>query len=81
METNEQLYFLDNCNKQDFINFAKEFNVFKTLEEPNYLLVRDKILSLLDKLNLTNDDIIPNPRIKVYDLQTQNITKNDINIR
>jgi hypothetical protein len=58
----EIIAFLQTCNTEDFIKYSKDFNVFKTTKESNYLLVKDTILSLLVKHNLTIDDIRPNIR-------------------
>lgn len=63
MTTNEQITFLQSCTKNEFIEFSQHFNIFRTLEEPNYCLVRDKIKELLPKFGLTENDILPKPRI------------------
>lgn len=67
MTLNEQLDFVNNCTKKEFISFAKEINVIRTLKEPNYLAIKDEILKLLPKFNLTVNDILPDPRILIGD--------------
>lgn len=62
-------------NKEEFIDFAKNFNVFMTLEEPNYLECKEKILSLLNKFQLSINDIQPNPRSIVYKQSTSLINR------
>lgn len=63
MTIQEELEFIETCNKTDFIQHAKKVNVLRTMTEPNYLLIKDKILSLLSKHNLTIDDILPDARV------------------
>ena len=64
------LEFLENCNKEEFINYSKNFNVYKTMKNPDYLIIKTKILDLLSKFDLTVDDILPDPRILDENVQT-----------
>lgn len=57
-----ELDFLQSCNKEQFVQFAKNFNVFKTKQEANYLLIKDKIIELLSTHELTLNDIMPDIR-------------------
>lgn len=73
MNLSETLDFLDNCTQEDFINYAKTFNIFKTTKEPNYIIIRDKIISLLSKFNLTQHDVQPYTRTVQGEVQVRNI--------
>lgn len=67
---NETINFLDNCDKEEFINFAKEFNVYKTSKNEEYLTIKIKIYELLPKFNLSIADIMPLPRVLGGEVQT-----------
>ena len=69
---------LSNLSKKDFIEFSKNFNVFKTLEDPNYLIIKNKIYELLEIHQLTIDSIKPNPRILQGTLETGQIKSKQI---
>lgn len=62
MTTEEIIQLLETSSKDDFIKYAKKINILKTLKEPNYLLLRDKILNLLPKHDLNEIDVYPDPR-------------------
>jgi hypothetical protein len=59
MTKQEQLNIVNNSTKQEFINFAMQFNVFKTVKFPEYLEVRQAIIDKLPDHNLTMNDIMP----------------------
>jgi uncharacterized protein YoxC len=75
----EIITFLQTCDKQKFIDYAKKFNVHKTTRETNYLLVKTAILNLLEKHNLTIEDI--QPEVKQIDtrIYASSELKNRIN--
>lgn len=68
---------IENADKQTFIDLARQVNVLKTKKEPHYLLVKDKILELLPKHNLTIDDILPLPRVGITGISTSLFNKNN----
>jgi hypothetical protein len=78
MTLEEQLTYIENCNKDDFIQFAKTVNIFKTLEEPNYLTIKNKIVELLSKFNLTEQDILPDPRLLIGECRAVQVNINNI---
>jgi len=68
---------ITNADKQTFIDLARQVNILKTKKEPHYLMVKDKILELLPKHNLTIDDILPLPRQGLTGISTSLFYRNN----
>lgn len=62
-------------NKDEFIVYAKSLNIWKTTKEPNFLKIKEQILNLLLKHNLTLEDIKPDVRQFHHDVQAYKINK------
>jgi hypothetical protein len=62
----EQLLIVKTSNKDEFIKFAKGFNIFKTISSEDFLEVKNAILQKLEYHKITIDDIKPNPRNAVF---------------
>jgi len=61
---------INNFTKEEFIDYAKQLNIFKTIQEPNYLELKTTIIGLLSKFNLTENDVMPNKRQARLDIRT-----------
>lgn len=73
MSLQQDIEFLNSCNKEQFVAFAQQVNIFRTMQEPNYLTIKEHIISLLPKHNLTKNDVMPLPRRFAGDLITTKI--------
>lgn len=50
---------IEDMNKQEFLEFARNFNIFKTVQWPEYLNTKQQILNILPKHNLSVKDLQP----------------------
>lgn len=66
---------ITDLNKDEFIVYAKSLNIWKTTKEPNFLKIKEQILNLLLKHNLTLEDIKPDVRQFHHDVQAYKINK------
>ena len=55
----EMFDIVDNGQLQDFINFARGYNIFQTSNSKFYDMMCDKIKTRLDKENLPYDTVRP----------------------
>lgn len=50
---------IEDMNKQEFLEFARNVNIFKTVQWPEFLETKQKIIDLLPKHNLTMEELQP----------------------
>lgn len=57
MNKEQQLQFLQNANRQEVIDFAKQFNIYKSYTFPDYVDVKDAILQKMSDLDIQESEI------------------------
>lgn len=50
---------LEEMDKEQFIKYVQDFNIFKNVQWQEYLEEKQRILDLLSKYNLTIEDLHP----------------------
>ena len=46
-------------NKQELIEYAKKFNIFKVYKFSEYIQERDLIIEQMNKLGITQEEVMP----------------------
>ena len=61
---------MENLNKNDLIQFAKEFNIWKTYTFPEYVNMKEAIIQQMSKYGISMDEVQPDRIIAKINIST-----------